>query len=152
MLKGKVVKLEGDLLEKDTAMKAMSFQLNRLEEQCRKFFAENDSVRFAKEEIMSRPTHRAKVGSKATKKLAETIEAEYLGIALQIESSISSWCSKEVAEQHQFSKETKREWTHRGEVVSERGILVHGGQLVSPYPPMALAEQGRFFTPGTISE
>ena len=49
VLKGKVVKLEGDLLEKDTAMKAMSFQLNRLEEQCRKLSAENESLRFARE-------------------------------------------------------------------------------------------------------
>lgn len=151
-LKKEVSDLKDQLFGKDTASKAMSLQVQRLEEENAKLKAENESLRVARKEMMAIPMRRSKRTAKGTLKLSETVGEQHLGLALQVDKVIPQWCRKEVSELEQFSEKPKRNWTLRGDVVAERGIPCTGGIMVAPHPPLEIARQGRLFTASTVSE
>lgn len=90
-----------------------------------------------KEDIISIPMNRLrqKHSPKATKKLSESKDVQYLGIAIHVESFFSAWSVKEVAELQTFCTRPVRDWRLRRDSVNHRGMLVSGGEMVSPHTP-----------------
>lgn len=97
--------LDGHLLYKSNQMKAKSLRLKRLDEHNMKISAENESIRVTRREIILLPTNRLrpKRFPKATNMAAESLDEQYVGICLHMESMSSVWCVKVVAELHHFS-------------------------------------------------
>lgn len=86
--KAKVSKLEGDVLEKKTVMKATNLLAAHLGEQKKKLVAVNKSLRVSNEDIISLPMNRLcpKGSGKVTKKLREDIEVQYHGNAIAVKT------------------------------------------------------------------
>ena len=146
-LKEKAGKLEADYVYADTQKKALTLHVHELEKQNKKLEAENESLRVTKRHMIAIPSGQSRPnrGVKATRELVEGVDERYVGIGLHIESLFSAWAVKEVAELQHFCKEPRRNWSLRGDEVTECGISVAGGKLVAPIPPHSIAKNGKFF-------
>lgn len=88
-LKTKVMKLGQDLLSTETVVKELGLQLRCIGERKSMLSAENGILPVAKQEMICLPISRLrpKPSSKATKKLRENIEEQYIGLAIHMNPS-----------------------------------------------------------------
>lgn len=57
-----------------------------------------------------------------------------MAIGPHVESMLTARCVKEVSELLNSSSQARRNWTCRGDEVTERGVVGGGGKMVSPLP------------------
>lgn len=103
--------------------------MEHLKEYSRKLSAENEKLRITTEGIIALEMNLLppKISSKATMKLPESIDEQYLGTDIQIEYIFSAWYVKEVSEIQNFIKSPRRDWKLRSENVKEFCVMVAGG-------------------------
>ena len=152
-LKQKVSDLQLENFNQGTEKKALTYHLQCKEKENQKLLAENESLRETKRQMMSigSGSSAPRRCGKTTKALLQNVEEKYVGISLHIESMLSSWSMREVAELQQYTEKPRREWMCRGNAVTESGVIVAGGEMVAPFPPQSLAETGGFFVSSSSS-
>lgn len=152
-LKQRISDLEAENLEKDTHKRALPYHVRCLENDKQKLEMENESLRVTKRHMISIPPghSRPRRCEKATRALVENLDEQYVGIGVHIESMLSAWSVKEVAELEHYSPKPRRNWTCRGDDVTECGVIVAGGKMVAPFPPHSIADTGRFFMPSSAT-
>ena len=95
-LKRKLGALEAESLQSKTQTKALTYKLQKVEEENKKLVAENESLRVTKRHMIGIPSGqcRPKRNVKATRALVQDLDEQYVGIGLHIESLLSSWAVK----------------------------------------------------------
>lgn len=112
-----VSRRKGDLLYRTTKMKAMNLHVERLEEKGRNLAVENERLRVTKRQVIGLPMYcsRPKHSERATKRIVEILDEQYVGVGLHRESIFNAWCVKEVAELQHFNNQPRPNY-RRGEV------------------------------------
>lgn len=95
-----------------------------------------EKLRVKKKQITEFPIYRQhpRRTSKSTTFLVESIDANASTWGIQMESMISLWCEKEIAEVQYISNQPRIDWASRTDDVTECGVMVAGGKLLAPYP------------------
>ena len=54
---------------------------------------------------------------------------------------------RKFAELEYFGEGYVRNWTNRGDLVNENGVVVGEGKMIAPLPPQMIATSGKFVVP-----
>ena len=149
-LRKKLKKAEESVLDKNTEISALAFQIQRLEELKKSLQSENKSLASVKIQMRIVPGISPRKTLNGRAKLVDAIGAKYLGICIELEIKCEGWLMKELYEVELFHDELHRRWDGSCISVESRGVMSSLGKKIVPYLPQKLAMDGKFYTPSEM--